>query len=457
MKKRTEEKLKHHSRRISIKHSIYSSLKLSLGDHYIKPFAIAINSSNSLVAMITSITGIFGPLSQLIGSKRLGKHKRKNVISRAVLIESITWLIFALLGLLYLLDIKREIIPLALIVLFSLTTFFANYGYPAWFSLMGEIVDKKNRGRWFSKRTTISSFILVVFSLLAAIGLEYLKKVGKLHLGFVILFALAFLARLECSRLILKYYDKKHKKRKPFKEGLFRFLKNAPKTNFGRFTLFRGMFAVSIAISSSVIAIYLLRYLEFDYISYILISLAGTLFTVVLINVWGKVADTYGNYKVLAITSIFIPLTPLLWIISPSKIYLFLVPAVLGGTSIAGFIMASTNYVYLNTTSRNQERHLSYMNLVIGVGIFIGASISAFLLKFLKTEFIEPIILIFLLGFVLRVITAMIWIPKLRDDNKKKRIKGIGEFKKVIVKEIKPTLKEDFHEIVQIKNYLKEK
>jgi MFS family permease len=150
-KKRSEKELKHHSRRISIKESIYNSIKLSFGDHYIKPFAIAINSSNSLVAMITSITGIFGPISQLIGAKRLGKHQRKKVISRAVLIESFTWLILALLGLLYILDIQRNLLPFALIFFFTLTTFFSKYGVPAWFSLMGETVDKKNREDGFLK------------------------------------------------------------------------------------------------------------------------------------------------------------------------------------------------------------------------------------------------------------------------------------------------------------------
>jgi MFS family permease len=250
---------------------------------------------------------------------------------------------------------------------------------------------------------------------------------------------------------------KKLKKKKPDDESFFKFIKKIRKTNFGKFTLFRGMFAVSIAISSSIIAIYLLRNLKFDYLSYILISLAGTLFTVVLLNIWGKVADKYGNYKVLALTSIFIPITPLLWIISPSKIYLFLIPAVLGGTSWAGFIMASTNYIYLNTNNQNQEKYISYLNMVIGIGAFIGAGISAILLKVVDIKFIEPIILLFIISFVLRTITVLIWIPKLKDDNKKKELKGIGDFRKIIIKEVKPTLREDFHEIVEIKNYLKEK
>lgn len=452
----SKKELKHHSRRLSIKEGIYNSIKISLGEHYIRPFAIAINSSNSLVALITSITGIFGPISQIFGSKTIGKRSRKKVISRSVLIESFSWLLISLIGALYILDIKREILPLALIIIFSISTFFTNYGYPAWFSLMGETVDKNNRGRWFSKRTTISSFILVLFSVGAAFGLEYLKGKGYPHLGFIILFFIAFISRLGCSALLMKQYEKELKKKEE-KENLISFLKKLNNTDFGKFVLFRGILAASMSLTSSLIAIYLLRYLGLDYISYILISLAGTIFSVFLLNFWGKIADKYGNYKVLSITSLFIPLTPILWILSPSKIYLFFIPALIGGVSWAGFLMASSNYIYLNTSKKNQGTYISYLNLVIGMGIFLGAIISAFLLENLKTDWIEPLILIFIIGFLLRAITISYWMPKLKDDQMEKKLKGMKELRKIIFKEIKPTINESFHQLMQIKSYLKEK
>ena len=45
-------KLKHKARRLSIKEGAFSTIRQSLGDTYITPFAIAINSSNSLIAWL---------------------------------------------------------------------------------------------------------------------------------------------------------------------------------------------------------------------------------------------------------------------------------------------------------------------------------------------------------------------------------------------------------------------
>ena len=69
--------LKHNARKRSIKEGIFGSAQMSFGDSYITPFAIAINSSNSLVALISAISGILGPLTQIFGSKLNEKYSRK--------------------------------------------------------------------------------------------------------------------------------------------------------------------------------------------------------------------------------------------------------------------------------------------------------------------------------------------------------------------------------------------
>ena len=57
--------LRHQARRHSIKEGIFASAKGSFGDYYIAPFAIAINASNSLVALLSSVSGFLGPLTQI--------------------------------------------------------------------------------------------------------------------------------------------------------------------------------------------------------------------------------------------------------------------------------------------------------------------------------------------------------------------------------------------------------
>ena len=107
--------LKHHARRQSIKEGMFASAKTSFGYHYITPLAIAINASNSIVAMLSSVAGILGPLSQIFGSRLIEKYSRKKIILKTVLLESFMWIPFIIIALLFYNGIIVEILPLILL------------------------------------------------------------------------------------------------------------------------------------------------------------------------------------------------------------------------------------------------------------------------------------------------------------------------------------------------------
>jgi MFS family permease len=185
--------------------------------------------------------------------------------------------------------------------------------------------------------------------------------------------------------------------------------------------------------------------------------MSETLFSILTLNLWGKIADKYGNYKVIALTTILIPLTPLLWIISTNKIYLFLVPALIGGTSWTAFLMVSGNFIYDNIGKEKRGKAISNFNLFLGIGAFIGGMIGAILIETINTTWIEPIYLIFIIGAIARLIIVSFWIPKIKEIKHKRKLKNLKELEKTLLKETKPTIKEDLHEIMRIKSYIKER
>jgi len=197
--------------------------------------------------------------------------------------------------------------------------------------------------------------------------------------------------------------------------------------------------------------------LKLDYITYIAIILSGTFFSILSLNLWGKIADKFGNYNVIAITTLLIPLTPLLWILSPSPIYLFFVPAILGGTTWSAFVLASGNFLYDNTNREKRAKAVSYFGLFVGIGSFIGGLIAAYLIDVINTTWIKPIYLIFLIGSLARMVVVAFWIPRLKEIKKKENLRRFKDFEHIILHEAKPTLIEDVHEISAIKDYLKEK
>ena len=327
-------------------------------------------------------------------------------------------------------------------------------GIPAWYSWIGDIVDDRHRGRWFAKRNLLLGFVTVVLAISASFFLDYLKSKELAMFGFATLFFLALIFRILSYKAIRKQYEPELKRKKKKESSFFKFVKNTPKTNFGKFTIFRASFALVASISGPFLAVYLLRYLEFSYPTYMIVIMSSTIFSLFVIELWGKFADKYGNYRTLLLTSIITPTVPILWILVPSPIYMILVPAVISGVGWAGFNLAATNFFYDNISAEKRSREISYYNLLIGIGIFLGASLGALLIKILNTTWIEPIILIFIIGSILRMTVVFIFLPKIKEVRKTQKFNSKRVLKHMLLKEAKPTISEEVHEIMSIRKYL---
>ena len=362
MKKRveknlSEKELKHQSRRVSIKEVIFWTFRAAFGDYYVAPFAIAINASNPMVALINTLWNL-SSITQIFGAKLIKNNSRKKFVSKTILVNSLGYLLMALIGFFYLKNILTQFLPIFLFTDLFILLSAAGIGHPAWFSLMGDIIDKEYRVRWFAKRTKFTIFTTITLTITASFLLESFKKSGKEIIGFILFFLIAFLARAYCSKLLKQQYEPKQKKPniKLSKKEHKSFIYELTTTNFGKVTLFRSIFAIAMGITTPLVAIYFLRELQFDYVTYILISLSGMIFSVFTLNLWGKIADKFGNYITIIFSTALIPLTPLLLILSTSKLYLFIIPGLIGGTAWHAFVMASKNFIYDNNPKEKRAK-----------------------------------------------------------------------------------------------------
>ncbi|MCK5615916.1 MFS transporter [Candidatus Pacearchaeota archaeon] len=456
-KKLSEKELKKSSRKYSIKEGIYASAKGAFGDSFISPFAIAINTSSSMVAMLSSVAGLLGPLAQISGSKLMENYSRKKIVSKAVFVESLMWLPLIAIALLFYFNIMLGGLPFFLLLTYAIYVIIGNLAAPAWFSWVGDIVDKKHRGRWFSKRTLLTGSVAAVLALASSFLLDHTKRQNTIIIGFIILFSLAFLARFASWRIFKKQYEPKMKMKKGNDFSFTQFILNARNNNFGRFAIFRAFLSFSMGISTPLIAVYLLRTLEFNYTTYMIITISGTFFSLAVMGLWGKFADKFGNYTTMQICCIFIPMYPILWIVSTSPVYLILVPSLIGGVAWAGFLLASGNFIYDNVEKEKRGAAVSYHNMLIGIGTFFGAGLGAFLIKFIKTDMVEPIIIIFIIGGIARMTAVFFFMPTIKEVRKTKKLNGNTGLKEFVRQETIPTLQEEIHQVVSIKDYLIEK
>ena len=443
--------LKYKSRINSIKAGIFSSAKSSFGDYFVSPFAIAINASNSLIVLFTAVSGILGPLSQIFGSRLIEKSSRKKIVLNSVFAEFLSWIPILAVAILYWSGIITSILPVLLLLFFSFYVIASNVGNPAWFSWTGDIINERYRGRWLSKRNLLLGIVSVVLALAASILLDYFKRMNLVMLGFAILFGLAILCRIISWEFYKKQYEPKLELEDGYYFSFFNFLAKARKTNFGRFTFFNALFNLSIAIASPLFVIYMLRDLNFNYFTYIIIILAGPVFSLVVMEFWGKISDKYGNYIVLYITAIITPITTILWVFSPSPVYLVFVPVLISGVVSAGFNIASNDFIYDNVRAEKRGLAVSYFNMLNGIGIFIGAGIGAFLIQFLNIQLVKPIFAIFLLSGITGIIFVLLFLPKIEEVQRVKK-KGIGN---TIFKQFRPAILGEFHEIKSLKRYFK--
>lgn len=457
VKKKELDELKHQARRKSIQEGIFASAEVAFGDHFISPFAIAINASNSLVALFGSIGGLLGPLTQLFSSRLIEKHPRKKIVLNAVFLEALFWIPFVLIAVLFSMGIGIPILPLALILVFSIHVIIRNIGGPAWFSWIGDIVDEGYRGRWTAKRALIHGITVTTLALTAAFFLDYFKKVDMTMIGFMIFFGLACILRFLSWKHIREQYEPKIKLEKGYYFSFYQFISKAPKNNFGRFAIYRSLLAFATSVIGPLVAVYLLRNLQLSYSIYTVITLAGGIVSLMIIGLWGKLSDRFGNYHIMLLTSFITPVIPILWIISKNPLYLTLFPSVIGSIAWAGFGLASGNYIYDNVSHEKRGLAVSYYNMVVGIGVFLGAGLGAILIKYLNTTWIEPLILIFIISGILRMLVVISMMPLLKEVRKKEKLPGTRALGHIILKEAKPTIIEDVHQLMSIKGYMFDK
>lgn len=440
--------LRHRARRLSIKEGSFTTIRNSLGDSYITPFAIAVNSSNFIIGLLSSISGLLGPISQWFSSRLIEKYRRKKIVVKTVLIESLMWIPLIILAFLFYKGIITSTIPLLLLIFFAIYTIIANIASPAWFSWIGDIVDENWRGKWFSKRNFILGIIGLIFTLLAAFFLDFFKKSNWVMLGFMILFFSAMLARLVSRYYFTKSYEPKLKLEKSYYFSFWQFIKKAPTNNFGKFTIFRALFSFAVCIAGPFFNVYMLRNLNFSYVTFMMVVLSQTLFGLLMMKVWGRFADKYGNYQVMKLNIILISIFPALWLISNKPLFLIFIPQLIVGIGWAGFNLAASNFIFDSVTPQRRGLCISYYNLLNGIGIFLGAGLGAFLAKYLTLSFIEPLLLIFLVSAFARAAVGLIVLPYVKEVRKTEKFNSIKALKNLIPKLTDIPVFEGAHELL---------
>jgi len=415
------ERLKRRTLKESIKEGSLLSIMSGFGNKFIVPFAIILKATNFQIGLLTSFIGLVSPFSQLYGSKLMEKNTRKHILLKSTFFQALMWIPIILLVFLFWKKIAIGYLPWLLILSYLLLTLLGSIALPSWFSLMGDLVPENKRGRYFSIRNKITGAVLLISILIASFILDFFKTRGLLLVGFITLFLIAMVSRLKSISVFKKHYEPKLKLSKKYYFSIKDFLKKGLKTNFGIFVLFVALFNLTIMIASPFFAVYILEDLALNYKMFMLIMMSATFFSLIFVTILGKFSDKFGNRALLKISTIMISLSPILWVFSRNIYYLIFIPQFLAGIGWAGFVLATGNFIYETVSSEHRGLCIAYYNILVGIGIFIGALIGGLLTQYIKLSFMNTFLFVFLISGILRAFIGIVFIPKIKEVRQFKR------------------------------------
>ena len=442
----------------SIKDGAAASVSQGVGESFIAPYAIALQATNAEIAALTSIPNLIAPLSQLATPKLMEKIPRKKILLMGILLQALMWVPIMLLSLIFLKDLKFA--PLLLIIFFTIYTLCGSFIAPAWTSWMKDLTEKRERGAYFSFRNRIAGSVALLATLAAGFFLDFWKN-SSIFIGFGILFFIALISRLISRHFISKKYESKFKIRKGYYFTFFDFIKKAPQRNFGKFALYVALINLATNISGPFFAVYMLRDLHFNYLIFTIINLSSSLVTLLTLKAWGHLSDRFGNIKILTICGFLVPFVPILWLFSASPYWLIGIQ-IFGGLAWAGWNLAASNFVYDAVTKERVALCAAYVNILSGLGIFIGATIGGLLATYIHLD-MNVLLFIFIVSGIARFAVSLFMLPKIKEVRlvEKFKAKEIWKFIPItnpefLVREIREILLPLWHLDHKIENEAKD-
>lgn len=414
----------------SLRHSVRDGAAYAVmsgsGETYFSAFAVFLKASTAQIGFLASVPALLASFAQLL-SAWLGHKfgKRKAIILTGASLQAVIWIPMAILPLL-ITDYSVEIFIICVTLFYA----FGNLAAPQWSSLMGELVTEKKRGRFFARRTSISSMTSFFSLIIAGALLHYFDTNLATKTGYLLLFAVAFISRLVSVYHLTKMYDPPGHVaaiEMPVEKLTWRQLKQS---QFAGFSVFFALLHFCVAISSPFFSIYLLRDLGFSYVEFMACTASTILMQFLTLNRWGRISDIFGNRVILSLCGSLIPLIPFLWLFSPNFYYLLAVQA-FGGFIWAGFALSASNFLYDLIPQNKRATYMASHNVLASIGVFFGALLGGYLgtvmpdnyvLFGYEINFISQLYNIFILSFVLRLIVYLLLISRLKETRRVKPV-----------------------------------
>lgn len=308
--------------RFSVGDGLANSLAVGLGEGYLVAFAIALGFSTTAAALLSTLPLLVGGILQLLSpwfALKLGSFRRWVLFSTGI--QGLSFIPFAYFA-------KQE--HASVFALYGVAAVYWASGMaanPAWNAWLNELIPKRIRTGFFSKRTLLTN-------LGALLGLV----VGGALLGhssdamntFCFIFLACGALRLTSTYFLYRHTESPKSRFNVEALSLPAFIKGLKSEEHGRILLYLLLMQIAVQVSSSFVTPYMLVHLKLSYDIYMVMLVAAFLGRIVTYPLLKVVADRWGVDRLFVISSVLVAPLPVFWLFGDHVVYLFLLQFVSG-------------------------------------------------------------------------------------------------------------------------------
>lgn len=332
---------------------------------------------------------VLGGVAQIFASFILEKSKKRKLIFLiSGFFHRLPWILIAILPLFF----KKGSYTLLflLVILMTISSISNSFTNVSFWSWIGDLIPENIRGRFFSRRATISTIVGMLSGLLIGKFLDAHNNMA----GFAIIFVIAGIMGMldiSCFLFVKDIPMKEQNYSLSFKSMFVSTIKN---TYFRPFIIFFVLWNFGLNIAGPYFNMYMIKDLKMNYFEIILLTqIASNIATILTFPYTGKIVDKIGNRPMLLLATGAISFLPIMWCFTNTHNYRFLVTLI---SIFAGLLwpiidMGNNNLILKLSDESQKSMYVAVINLFNAI---FGSALPIILGGYL-IEDIAPIIIKF--------------------------------------------------------------
>jgi MFS family permease len=397
--------------RLSVWDGAFFCAMLALTDTFAVAAAVKLNAPSIAIGLLAGLPLLTGSIGQLVVARYFRSNaRRKKYVLIGTSGQSIFLFIVGMTGFL-----PESMRAWSYVLSFTMQGFFANVIGGLWTAWMSDLVDEKQRGRYFAFRNRVIN-TAQLFCGLGAGALAFRHTITTSDWTFfAMIFSSACLMRLISTMILRAQYEPPVQNRAETGLSPVRIRSAKP---FLYFSIATAMMQGSVMLCSPFFNVWSVRDLHFNYFSLAISTSSTVLGSILALPFWGRASDRFGHFRLFLLTGLLIAIVPFPFLFT-GNVVLICIINFFTGVVWSGYNLTIFNHMLFLCEPQKAERQISLANAMTGIAVFIFSLIGGAIAPILPKIMTWQLQSLFLLSGILRVgvyLALYPGIPKHRYD-----------------------------------------